>query len=241
MALTAIEEVYREAADLIGEVSIDENSDKSVKPYSTCAYHYDNARKEIIRGYAWNEATELVAALEDTTKPAHTWSFRFQVPSDYLKPTHTSKPREDWRVLGKYIYTNYKVTAPSYTVGTTYYAGRYLSYNSVTYRINTGFTATAWTTDSAYCTSLNGDLGYLELEYIKDLSTPSDWSSNLREAIVLNLASKIAIPITGDRELRQSLREELHRLVLPNAHVIDAMQGKPKQLFYSDITKARGE
>lgn len=241
MALTEIEKVYREAADLIGEITITDSSVTTEKPYSTCSYHYDNARKEIIRGYAWNEATELALCLEDGTTPAHTWSYRFPIPTGYLRPLYTSKPREDWRVLGDYIYTKYKLTAPDYAVGTTYYAGHYLSYSDVTYKIDTGFTATAWATDVAYLTSQIGDYGLIELDYVKDLTDPLDWSANLREAIVLKLAIKIAIPITGDRELRKDLVTELNQLVLPYAHVLDAMQGKPRQFIYSDITYARGQ
>lgn len=241
MALTNIETVYRDAADMIGEISITDASDHDVKPYSTCAYHYEQARDEMIRGYAWNEATELALCLQDAETPKHTWTYRFALPTDHLRSLCTTRPRDNWRVLGDYVYTNYKIMPDSYTVGKDYYTGQYLSKDDVTYLIGTDFTATVWATDSTYCTSKVYDYGYVELEYVKELADPTNWSVQLRQAIVLNLATKIAVPLSGSHELRKSLLEELHRLVLPYAFVLDAMQGKPKQFFYSNITDARGQ
>lgn len=240
MALSDVEKVYQEAVDLIGEIELNELSDQTKKPYSTCVRHYDQARKEMVRGYAWNEATDLALCLEDATKPPHTYTYRFPLPTDCLRPLHTSRPREDWRVLGDYVYTDYKFGPDSYTVGTKYYAKRYLTKDSVTYIINSNFTATAWATDVSYLTTKIEDYGFIELTYVKKLEDPLDWSADLRHAIVLNLASKIVVPLSGDRDSRKDLLEELHKLVLPHAHAIDAMQGKPLQMFYSESTNARG-
>ncbi len=240
MALSDIEKVYREAVDMIGEITITDTSNQDIKPYSTCDYHYEQARDEMIRGYAWNEATKLGLCLESLDKPAHTWTFKFTLPSDYLRPLHTTKPREDWRVLGGFIYANYKMTPESYTIGTDYYVGHYLSHEDVTYKIDIAFTATTWAGDSGNCTSQIGDYGYIELEYVKSLPTVADWSVNLRQAVILNLAAKIAVPITSSHELRTELLKELHQLVLPHAWVLDAMTGKPKQMFYSEHTDSRG-
>lgn len=239
MALTEVEKVYRLSADMIGEFTITADSDQSIKPYSTCSYHYEQARDEMIRGYAWNEATSLALCLEDATKPAHTWTYRFALPTDLLRTLSTTRPRDDWRILGNFVVANYKKSPESYTVGTEYIANRYLSKDSVTYKINIGFTATVWATDSINCTSQLGDYGYIELEYVKELTDPTSWSAQLRQAVILNLATKIAVPISGSHKLRKDLLEELHSLVLPYAFVLDAMQGKPKQMFYSEITNSR--
>lgn len=239
MALSEIEIIYQKAVDLIGEIEITESSIKTVKPYSTCALHFSDARDEMIRGYAWNEATEPALCLQDSTTPIHTWSYRFTLPDDCLRPMFTSRPREEWRIMGGYAYTNYKITPAHYTVGKDYKANQYLSVESITYKINSDFTATAWATDTSYCTTLNADYGYIELEYVKKLDSPSDWSADLRQAITLNLAAKIVIPITSDIKRRTTLLEELHQLVLPHAMWVDAMQGKPKQMFYSDWVDSR--
>jgi hypothetical protein len=239
MALSEIEEVYAEAVDSIGEIEITEESSHSVKPYSTCARHYANARDEMIRGYAWNEASDFALCLEDATRPVHTWSFRFPLPDDCLRPLCTTRPREDWRILGGFAYTDYKESPSSYSVGTKYKTGQYLTVDSITYLIDLDFTATTWAVDVSNCTTQNNDYGFLELEYVKSLDSPSDWSVDLRHAIVLNLACKIVIPITSDYKRRKEMLEELHSLVLPHAFVIDAMQGKPKQMFYSDWIDSR--
>lgn len=241
MALSAIEKVYQEAVDLIGEIEINETSDHSKKPYVTCDRHYPQAKNEMIRGYAWNEATDMALLLQDATKPAHTYIYRYPLPTDCLRPITTTRPKEEWRVMHGYIYTNYKFGPDSYTIGTDYYTGHYLQHDSVTYLINSNFTATVWTTDVAYCTTKIENYGFIELEYVKTMNNPEEWSADLRQAIILNLASKIVIPISADGKRRQELLEELHKLVLPHAHVIDAMMGKPKQFFYSDFIDARGE
>lgn len=241
MALSDIELVYQEAVDLIGEIELNESSDHTQKPYSTCVRHYEQARKEMVRGYAWNEATDLALLLEDATKPKHTYTYRFPLPDDCLRPITTTRPRENWRCLSGYVYTDYKFGPDSYTVGTDYYAEHYLQHDNVTYIINTNFTATAWSTDVSSCTTKIENYGFIEIEYVKKLEDPLDWSADLRHAIVLNLASKIVVPLTADKKARQGLLEELHNLVLPHAHAIDAMQGKPKQMFFSEYTDSRGE
>jgi hypothetical protein len=234
MALSEIELVYAEAVDLIGEIEITESMSHTVKPYSTCVRHYENAKNEIIRGYAWNEATEPALCLQDGTTPVHSWLYCFPLPPDCLRPMHTSRPREEWRIMGGYAYTDYKISPAGYTVGKEYKTGQYLSVDSITYLIQNDFTATTWATDISYCTTKNADYGYIELEYVKRLDSPDDWSIDLRHAIVLNLACKIVVSITSDTKRRATMLEELHQLVLPHAMWVDAMQGKPKQQFYSD-------
>ncbi len=241
MALTIEELVYAEAVDVIGEIELDDDSDQSIKPYSTCARHFANARDEMIRGYAWNEATKYGLCLETSIKPLHTYSFRFALPSDLLRPITTSRPREDWRIVGSFAHTNYSLSPDTYTVAAIYQAGQYIKREDITYAVNTTFAATVWTTDASFCTTTNGDFGFIELEYVKKMDSPTDWSVDLRQAIVLNLASKIVIPITSDRERRKEIKEELHQLVLPHSMAIDAMSGKPKQMFYSDWTDSRGQ
>ena len=241
MALSDIELVYAEAVDLIGEIELNESSDQQTKPYSTCVKHYDNARDEMIRGYAWNEASDYALALETTQKPLHTWAFRFSIPSDTLRILHTTRPKLKWRVLSGFLYTDYKIEPDTYTVGTDYYAGRYITRESITYLINVSFTATEWGVDSTFCTSQNGDYGLIELEYIKKLPDPNDWSVDLRRAVTLNLAAKIVVPITSDQERRTKILEELHQLVLPHSFAIDAMTGTPQQFFFSDYLDSRGQ
>jgi len=241
MALSAEELVYQEAVDYVGEIELNESSNHNTKPYSTCVRHYEQAKNEMLRGYDWNEASDLALCLQDATRPPHTYIFRFPLPTDCLRPVHTTKPRDEWRVLSGYIYTNYKLVPDTYTVGTEYFAGRYIAKDDVTYLINTGFTATLWATDVSNLTSKVYDYGFIEISYIKTLDDPGDWSVDLRHAIILNLASKIVVPINGDKEARKELLEELYKLVLPHAHAIDAIQGKPLQMFYSETTDARGE
>jgi hypothetical protein len=241
MALTEIELVYAEAVDLIGEIELNEYSGHTVKPYVTVARHYANARDEMIAGYNWNVATELALCLEDVNTPPHTWSYRFALPSDCLRAITTSRPKKNWRVMKGFIYTDYRTEPHSYQVGMEYFAGHYLAVESVTYLIDTGFTATAWATDISNCTSQIYDYGLLEIEYVTTLANPLDWSVDLRNAIVLNLAAKIVVPITGDIERRKTIKEELHTLVIPHSIAMDAMQGKPKQFFYSDFTDSRGQ
>ncbi len=241
MALTDIEKVYQEAVDLIGEIEINESSDQDKKPYSTCVRHYEQARDEMIRGYAWNEATDYALLLQDATKPKHTYVYRFPLPDDCLRPITTTRPREKWRVIGNYIYCDYKFGPDSYSVGKDYYAEQYLTYNSVTYYINSDFTATVWATDVDYLTTKLYDYGFIEIEYVTTMEDPTKWSVDLRHAVILNLACKIVVPITSDKEARKDLLEELYKLVLPHAHAIDAMQGKPKQMFYSEYNDSRGQ
>lgn len=239
MALTEIETIYAKAVDLIGEIELTEDSVQTVKPYVTCARHYVDARDEMVAGYNWNVATGLALCLQDGTTPSHTWAYRFIQPEDCLRVIMTSKPQLNWRVLGGYIYTDYRVEPSSYSIGSKYYTGQYLTVDSVTYLIDLDFTATTWASDISNCTTQLEDYGLLEIEYVIKLIDPLDWSVDLRQAIILNLASKIIIPITGDIERQVKVLEQLHKLVLPHSMAMDAMTGKPKQFFYSDWINSR--
>jgi len=239
MALSDVEKVYQEAVDLIGDYTISENSNQDEKPYSSCDLHYPQAKNEMIRGYAWNEGTKLALLLQDATRPAHTYQYRYPLPTDCLRPITTTRPKDDWRVLHGFVYCSYKFMPDHYTIGSTYYTGHYLQYLDVTYLVNSDFTATLWATDVNFLTTKLEPYGFIELEYVAKIETPADWSVDLRHAIILNLAAKIVVTLTGDGERRKELLEELHSLVLPHAHAIDAMQGKPKQFFFSDYTDSR--
>ena len=106
MALTDIEKVYQEAVDLIGEIEINEDSDQDKKPYVTCVRHYPQARKEMVRGYAWNEATDYALLLQDAIRPKHTYTYRYPLPTDCLRPITTTRPKEMWRVVRSEEHTS---------------------------------------------------------------------------------------------------------------------------------------
>lgn len=87
-------------------------------------------------------------------------------------------------------------------------------------------------------TKLLTDEGSIYIRYIAQLTNTEDYGTLLTEAIEVLLASYLALPITGDKNAAQSLKEEYHRLVTLNLG-IDGQQGSKEQIISSDLIEVR--
>jgi hypothetical protein len=242
MALSDLQILYNVALGYIGDYEVTE-SDTSSKQYSLCTRFYEQARDEVLVAHTWNEAIERSAVLQASVAPIHTYSYKYALPADCLRVISIGNDTYDWQVEGDYILTDYIIEPDDWTTGEDYVAGQYVSRNSVTYLCNashTSATATDPVTDVVTWTTQNADYGYLNLTYIKQLTTISSFSPRLYNAIAMNLAIKIATSIAGgDTKLRMQLLEEYEKLVLPQARSVDSMQGRPKPIYNSEWIRSR--
>lgn len=238
MALSATEQLWNESLGLLGQYEVTEGQ-TSTQQYILCNRFYVSARNEVLALHPWNEAITQALVLQDATAPLFEFNYKYALPTDCLRVLSIDEDIQHWEVQGGYVVTSKRVMPDQYQVGNEYEAGQYLSYNSVTYLIDTGFTATAWATDVANLTSQTGDYGYVKMTYIRQLTDPADFSVKLRGAIVHKLAIKIATSITNNPKVKLDLVNEFERLVMPQARSVDAMQGRIKTNYNSEWLRAR--
>lgn len=66
--------------------------------------------------------------------------------------------------------------------------------------------------------------GPLTITYIDDLENSELFDPLFTDALVCRLAEKLALPVTGSHSLRQSLLNEYHKTLLPQASHINQVQ-----------------
>jgi hypothetical protein len=243
MALTNEEIVICNLAlGMVGEYQIS-SSATSTKQYELCERYYDEVVKDVLSDHTWNEAKKRAFLLEDATAPVFGFSYRFPLPTDCIKVIRLGDGENDldfWEVEDGYILSNIAQSPSSYTIGDKYAAGQYITYNSITYSVDTGFTASDWTTDSAaYLTSKTDDYAVLKIEYIYNLTDTTKWSVRLKNAIAENLAAKISVGITNDPKTKFDLMNQYESLTIRKARSADAQQGRIRPIFKSSWWRSR--
>jgi hypothetical protein len=91
-----------------------------------------------------------------------------------------------------------------------------------------------WRVENGYVLTNYSDIYLL---YIK-APTPSEMDSLFAQAFYTLLASKLAVPISGDRQLNQDLLIEFNSVVMPEARRVNAFEGKESPVVDSDWLEA---
>jgi hypothetical protein len=81
------------------------------------------------------------------------------------------------------------------------------------------------------------DADAAQIQYIKFVDDPNQYDALFVEALVVLLASKIAVPIRQDEPLAQSLTAEFLRIKLPTARKTDANEKKGRR--YDPASESR--
>jgi len=86
------------------------------------------------------------------------------------------------------------------------------------------------------------DYDIAQLRYVAKITDPTLYDPLFIEAFALKLASKIAVPLTGNRELGPQFNAEFNSIALPRARRIDAAEDRKKRkpwFIESDVVRAR--
>ena len=180
-----------------------------------CTTFFDDARDEILGAHRWNFAKKRAYAIE-TTEPLFGFDKAYTKPSDCIKILQIEQVADAiFEVEGSLIVTNEGSTPSSWSSGTEYLAGEYLqsddSGSTLTYLVDTAFTASTETTDlSSYCTSQGADLDVLEVEYIYQNTDVGNWPVYAKQCLITNLARMLCSPIKQDEEVAGNLQAMLY-------------------------------
>lgn len=85
---------------------------------------------------------------------------------------------------------------------------------------------------------LLSDNASIKIRYIGRLTDTEDYDVLLTEAIEVLLASYLALPVAGDRELANNLRREYFDLITHNL-AIDGQQGSKELIVADDLLEVR--
>ena len=77
------------------------------------------------------------------------------------------------------------------------------------------------------------------IEYIQQLTDTDKWSSNLTEAVAIQLAIKVEPGITNDPAANADLINQFERLTIVKARSVDGAEGTARPIFNSEWIRAR--
>ncbi len=209
-----------------------------------CALFYDPCRQELLRSAYWNCArkqanltvskaapgtpenqTSGTQTWDPSTQPPPPWLYSYLVPSDCLR----------MRFLMPQINTNLAGTTPLFSVQT----GAYPLY------ANTGFGTVGFALGTDVDTNGNGITIVLTNQsqaiavYTLDLQATNLFDSQFEAAFVSALAAYLAIPLTGEVQIRaQQSQDAMNRVIA--ARGSDGNEGTENQNFNASWIIARG-
>lgn len=259
MALSDAEVMYNKALGLIGEYEVSEG-DTTSKQAKLCIRYYTESQNEVLEDHPWNFAKKDVILYEYSDRPIFGYDRKYTKPSDCARVltvdnsigSDVSRNQAGvpaWEVKGDYIHSDAGATPPSWSSGTAYYVGQFVSSSSVTYEVLVSHTSDATGANEAAQVAVDvaagniisrgGDYRIVYVEYVWKQTDIDKWSAKAKYALALKLASKIVTSLGGKTKDKEDLINEYEGLVLPRARSTDAAEGKPRPLFQSEWLRAR--
>ena len=165
---------------------------------------YPQVRDALLLAGSWTWAMKSGTVIETLPRPEYKWSYRYPIPSDCLRVFRVndydySTGDSSWEVAGNFVLSNVDSGTPAWVVDRSYEVGNAVSNNGVVYRCLVAGTTKqpgltiGWTSDWDIW------LGKaITLEYVRKVSDVTLFDSMFIDLLTANLASKLAIPLTGD-------------------------------------------
>lgn len=165
---------------------------------------YPQVRDALLLAGSWTWAMKSGTVIETLPRPEYKWSYRYAVPPDCLRVFRVndydySTGDSSWEVAGNFVLSNVDSGTPAWVVDRSYEVGNAVSNNGVVYRCLVSGTTKqpgltiGWTSDWDIW------LGKaITLEYVRKVTDVTLFDSMFIDLLTANLASKLAIPLTGD-------------------------------------------
>lgn len=92
---------------------------------------------------------------------------------------------------------------------------------------------------SANISAVSSEARVVYIEYIHKLTDTDKWSSNLTEAVAIQLAIKVEPGITNDPAANVDLINQFERLTMTKARSVDGAEGTARPIFSSEWIRSR--
>jgi hypothetical protein len=179
---------------------------------------YPQVRDALLLAGSWTWAMKATTVIETLPRPEYKWAYRYAIPADCLRVFRVndydySTGDSAWEVAGNFVLTNADSGSPAWVTGRVYEVGNAVSNKGAVYRClvagstkQPGVTAN-WTTDWDVWLGTA-----ITLEYVKKVTEVTLFDSLFIDLLTANLASKLAVPLTGDANKAALLAKETELL-----------------------------
>ena len=175
---------------------------------------YPQVRDSLLLTGSWTWAMKSTTVAESLPRPEYKWAYRYAIPSDCLRVFRVNDQDyatgdAAWEVSGNFVLSNSDSGAPDWVVGRAYEVGNVVTSNSAVYVCRVSNTAKQPGVTSGWATDWDVWLGSaITLEYVRKTTEVTLFDSLFIDLLTANLASKLAVPLTGDANKAALLAKE---------------------------------
>ena len=175
---------------------------------------YPQVRDALLLTGSWTWAMKSTTVAESLPRPEYKWAYRYAIPSDCLRVFRVNDQDyatgdAAWEVSGNFILCNSDSGAPDWVAGRTYEVGNVVSSASAVYRCMVTGTAKQPGVTAGWTTDWDVWLGSaITLEYVRKVTEVTLFDSLFIDLLTASLASKLAVPLTGDAAKAALLAKE---------------------------------
>ena len=165
---------------------------------------YPQVRDALLLAGSWTWAMKSGTVIETLPRPEYKWSYRYAIPADCLRVFRVndydySTGDSSWEVAGNFVLSNVDSGTPAWVVDRSYEVGNAVSNNGVVYRCLVASTTKQPGSTAGWTSDWDVWLGKaITLEYVRKVTDVTLFDSMFIDLLTANLASKLAIPLTGD-------------------------------------------
>ena len=175
---------------------------------------YPQVRDSLLLTGSWTWAMKSTTVAESLPRPEYKWAYRYAIPSDCLRVFRVNDQDyatgdAAWEVSGNFVLCNSDSGAPDWVAGRTYEVGNVVTSTSAVYRCMVTGTAKQPGVTANWTTDWDVWLGSaITLEYVRKVTEVTLFDSLFIDLLTASLASKLAVPLTGDANKAALLAKE---------------------------------
>lgn len=175
---------------------------------------YPQVRDALLLTGSWTWAVKSTTVAESLPRPEYKWAYRYATPSDCLRVFRVNDQDyatgdAAWEVSGNFVLSNSDSGAPDWVVGRAYEVGNVVTSASAVYVCRFANTTKEPGVTSGWATDWDVWLGSaITLEYVRKVTDVTLFDSLFIDLLTASLASKLAVPLTGDANKAALLAKE---------------------------------
>ena len=175
---------------------------------------YPQVRDALLLTGSWTWAMKSTTVAESLPRPEYKWAYRYAIPSDGLRVFRVNDQDyatgdAAWEVSGNFVLCNSDSGAPDWVAGRSYEVGNVVTSASAVYVCRVSNTAKQPGVTSGWATDWDVWLGSaITLEYVRKVTEVTLFDSLFIDLLTASLASKLAVPLTGDANKAALLAKE---------------------------------